>query len=121
MSGNGFKKIAHKSHVATAMAGSPVLRDIIYILVPYIFPVAAELIDGEFLSVTLDIAGGAHDSGPAASERGKSLHRERCSGAVSNKFVFLSVTETDEDMLCPIGIQNFEDLRRSNYVYVGPK
>ena len=36
----------------------------------------------------------------------------------SNKFVSLPVTETDEDMLYPIGIQNFEDLRRSEYVYV---
>ena len=26
--------------------------------------------------------------------------------------------ETDEDMLYPIGIQNFEDLRKSDYVYV---
>ena len=36
----------------------------------------------------------------------------------SNTFVYLPVTETDEDMLYPIGIQNFEDLRRSEYVYV---
>ena len=36
----------------------------------------------------------------------------------SNKFVSLPVTETNEDMLYPIGIQNFEDLRRSEYVYV---
>ncbi len=36
----------------------------------------------------------------------------------SNKFVPLPVTETDEDMLYPIGIQNFEDLRRNEFVYV---
>ena len=36
----------------------------------------------------------------------------------SNKFVSLPIRETDEDMLYPIGIQNFEDLRRSEYVYV---
>ena len=36
----------------------------------------------------------------------------------SNKFVSLPVTETDEDMLYPIGIQNFEDLRRNEFVYV---
>lgn len=36
----------------------------------------------------------------------------------SNKFVSLPVTETDEDMLYPLGIQNFEDLRRNEFVYV---
>ncbi len=36
----------------------------------------------------------------------------------SNKFVSLSLTENDEDMLYPIGIQNFEDLRTNAYVYV---
>lgn len=35
-----------------------------------------------------------------------------------NKFVSLPVVETDEDMLYPIGIQNFENLRRSDYAYV---
>ena len=36
----------------------------------------------------------------------------------SNKFVSLPLTETAEDMLYPIGIQNFEDLRKNKYVYV---
>ena len=36
----------------------------------------------------------------------------------SNKFVSLSVTETDEDMLYPIGIQNFEKIRKEGYTYV---
>lgn len=36
----------------------------------------------------------------------------------SNKFVSLPVTESDEDMLYPLGIQNFEDLRRNEFVYV---
>ena len=30
----------------------------------------------------------------------------------------MPITETDEDMLYPIGIQNFEDLRRNEFVYV---
>lgn len=30
----------------------------------------------------------------------------------------MSVTETDEDMLYPIGIQNFEKIRKDGYVYV---
>ena len=36
----------------------------------------------------------------------------------SNKFVSLPVTETDEDMLYPIGIQNFEKIRKEGYTYV---
>ena len=36
----------------------------------------------------------------------------------SNKFVSLSVIETDENMLYPIGIQNFEKIRKDGYVYV---
>ena len=36
----------------------------------------------------------------------------------SNKFVSLPVTETDEDMLYPIGIQNFEKIRKDGFVYV---
>ena len=36
----------------------------------------------------------------------------------SNKFVPLPVTETDEDMLYPIGIQNFEKIRKEGYIYV---
>lgn len=36
----------------------------------------------------------------------------------SNKFVSLPVTETDENMLYPIGIQNFEKIRKDGYVYV---
>ncbi len=36
----------------------------------------------------------------------------------SNKFVYLQITENEEDMLYPIGIQNFEDLRTNDYVYV---
>lgn len=35
-----------------------------------------------------------------------------------NKLVSLPVTEIDEDMLYPIGIQNFKNLRRNEYVYV---
>ena len=36
----------------------------------------------------------------------------------SNKIVSLPVTETDEDMLYPIGIQNFEKIRKEGYAYV---
>lgn len=36
----------------------------------------------------------------------------------SNKFVSLPVTETNEDMLYPIGIQNFEKIRKEGYTYV---
>ena len=36
----------------------------------------------------------------------------------SNKFVSLPITETDEDMLYPIGIQNFEKIRKEGYTYV---
>ena len=36
----------------------------------------------------------------------------------SYKFVSLPVTETDEDMLYPIGIQNFEKIRKEGYAYV---
>ena len=36
----------------------------------------------------------------------------------SNKFVSLPVTETDTDMLYPIGIQNFEKIRKEGYAYV---
>ena len=36
----------------------------------------------------------------------------------SYKFVSLPVTETDEDMLYPIGIQNFEKIRKDGYIYV---
>ena len=36
----------------------------------------------------------------------------------SYKFVSLPVTETDEDMLYPIGIQNFEKIRKEGYIYV---
>lgn len=36
----------------------------------------------------------------------------------SNKFVSLPVTETYEDMLYPIGIQNFEKIRKEGYTYV---
>ena len=36
----------------------------------------------------------------------------------SNKFVSLPVTETDEYMLYPIGIQNFEKIRKEGYTYV---
>ncbi len=36
----------------------------------------------------------------------------------SNKFVSLSSAETDEDMLYPIGIQNFEKIRKDGYTYV---
>lgn len=36
----------------------------------------------------------------------------------SNKFVSLPVTETDEDMLYPLGIQNFEKIRKEGYTYV---
>ena len=36
----------------------------------------------------------------------------------SNKFVSLPVTETDTDMLYPIGIQNFEKIRKEGYIYV---
>lgn len=36
----------------------------------------------------------------------------------SNKFVSLSSAETDEDMLYPIGLQNFEKLRESGFTYV---
>ena len=39
-------------------------------------------------------------------------------GDCSNKFVSLPVTETDEDMLYPIGIQNFEKIRKEGYTYV---
>lgn len=39
-------------------------------------------------------------------------------GDCSNKFVSLPVTETDEDMLYPIGIQNFEKIRKDGYTYV---
>ena len=36
----------------------------------------------------------------------------------SNKFVSLSRCDSDEDMLYPIGIQNFEKLRKGGYTYV---
>lgn len=36
----------------------------------------------------------------------------------SNKFVSLLFREIDEAMLYPIGIQNFEDLRKNEFVYV---
>ena len=39
-------------------------------------------------------------------------------GDCSNKFVSLPVTETDKDMLYPIGIQNFEKIRKEGYTYV---
>ena len=39
-------------------------------------------------------------------------------GDCSNKFVSLPVTETNEDMLYPIGIQNFEKIRKEGYTYV---
>jgi hypothetical protein len=36
----------------------------------------------------------------------------------SNKFLSLSRCDSDEDMLYPIGIQNFEKLRKGGYTYV---
>lgn len=73
---DGFEEVADKAEVASAMAGALVFGNLGHFPVPYVLPAATEIVDGECAAVSLDVAGGAHDAGPAASERRECLHRE---------------------------------------------